>query len=384
MDPEQNTDEAQESASTEVTEETSSAADTASSPDATEGASTSEAAAEKTPAEAIRDEFLKKWGDTDEESSTEADPKAAREDDKSEAKSSTDGETEGEKPAKAKAEDGIDDKTADKDDGDEEFRLSDAEFKALPEGVRKRIGHLNARAKKAERQLEGLNSEFSAAKEEAGRLTQLRAFAEKNNFEPTDVQLAFSLIADLRNGRFKEFLERAEPMIQGAREASGQAFAKDLQDRVDQGYLTEEDAREMTRMRAAEARAKEQSERARQRVQQSQQASQQQAAQQAIVNATVQRGEELKASDPDYAQLEPTILSFVESQLQLAFPRTPEQAVALVNKAHEFAKNNRPKTTPKPPTPPRPSSSAVSRGRKEPASSKEAIQDALINYIPAS
>lgn len=374
--------EVQESTQAETTidtTDTQSEATTTASPAETDGASSSDAAVdakdERTVADHIRDEFLKKYGDPDEPEEAEADTEDTPEDTAEKAEEPAKAETPKDKP-----EENI------SDDGDDEFRLSDKEFKALPEGARKRIGHLNARAKKAEREVEEVRGRVEAVEKDASSLQTLRSFAKENHFEPDDVSLAFQLMADLRNGRYSDFLQRATPIFQQAQILSGQSLPEDLQQSVDDGYLTEEHAKELAQARAQKAEAETRAKRAEGEVTQTRQADQARTRATEIISATQAREAELMKSDADYARLEPTIQRIMQSFLQYSIPQSKEDAVAMVNEAYQAAKEMAPaKAAPKD-THPSPGSTQTStpRGTDRPTATdpRAAVIDALVDYKP--
>ncbi|MDG3089232.1 hypothetical protein P7F88_25550 [Vibrio hannami] len=129
---------------------------------------------------------------------------------------------------------------------------------------------------------------------------------------------------------------------------------EDLQKRVEDGYITEDDARELTRARAQAQTKQAQAEAARKHAEQQQTAQSQQATQQAIATAVQQREAALRAEDPDFAQKSPLVQQQVKAMLEMgATVTTPEQGVALIDRAYELVKANsvrpaRPATMPTP------------------------------------
>ena len=345
-----------------VTEEQSTPeveAEETSSPEVTdEGASSSDAAAEEpeqSPAETAVAEFLEKHGSEEEPEQVDDQPPV-----------------EADEPA-PKAEQ-VQESVADKDDGeDEEFRLSDSEFKGLSDGAKKRIGHLNARVKKTERQLAETQSSLDAARDAEARLDRVRQFAEQNKLTSQDVTMGLGTMAKFATGDFDGFLKAVTPMYEKAMQATGKAFSPDLKDRVDNGYLTEDDAREITRSRLNAEMAKQESDRLSAQHARAQSQQKHQAHVHDIVNAVNAREAELRQSDPDFAQKEPVMKRVLEFALSNgATPANREQAIKMVNDAYEEAAASMPKPAPKA-TPPRPSASTVSRGRTQPATLLDAL-----------
>jgi hypothetical protein len=338
---------AQESAQTDTT--APAVAEGTSSPEVTEGTSSSDVATEAqddSPAAKVTAEFLEKYGAKDDEPEVEP---------------------EGEAPAAVEPKVEQKSETNEKDDGDDQFRLSDQEFKALPDGAKKRIGHLNARAKKAERTVVDLTSEVEAAKSDREALSSLRGFVEQNGMSQQDVAVALGAFAKYRTGDFEGFLKDITPVLNDARKYVGEVIDADLQSQVDNGYMTEDAAREVTRSRAQTKHAQAVADRERARSQTVVQAQQQQAVVADIVSTVNAREAELRSSDPDYARKKPQVERFITFAMQNgARPRTREEAIRLVNEAYENASAvTAPAPAPKPATPPRPTSTSVPRGRPE-------------------
>lgn len=289
-----------------------------SSPDVTQGASTSDAAdnAEETDADKIAAEFLKKYGAPEEESDGDA--------------AASDEETPDEqKAAREKAPE------PEVDEEDDEHRIPDEEFKSLSVGVRRRIGRLSSNLKDANRKIETMTSELETAKDSQTRLTALRDYATQRNMTAENVTQALEISGKLASGDFEGFLKDVMPMVQAAQQALGQTFAPDLQDQVDSGYLSEEAARELTKARAEAARAKQMAEASQAQLSQRSQQEQQQSTLQAIGAAVSARERELQASDPDYARKQTAVRSILEMALKRgAQPRTPQEAVDMVNDAY--------------------------------------------------
>lgn len=360
-----------------TTEETPVVADQASSPDVTEGASSSDAAAEgqENTAEAIRDAFLEKYG---EDEPKEGDDTPAEGDDKPKD------EPNAERKEAPEAKDTKDD-NAEADEGDDDkFRITDEEFKSLPEGARQRIGHLNARAKKAERQLSDKDAQIETMQASHKHMQDLETFVSDNGIQPENMSAAFGMMAKMARGDFEGFLSDIEPFITHARQSTGKQAADDLQEQVDGGYMTEEAAQQLTQARAAQARAEGEAKRLRES--QTAQQQQDQASQDAgkIVNAINVREQELMASDPDYARLSEAVQRNVKMALDAgARPATPADAIKMIDTAFENAKFSAPKPKPAP-TPKRPSASTIARGAEVPASTRDAIINSMENYAPST
>ncbi len=335
-------------------------ADETASPAETDGASSSDAADQgsETLADAMAKEFAEKYGD--------AEPGAEEP-----APEEPEPEPESEQTPETAAQD------AD-DPDDDEFRIPDEQFKALPDGVKKRIGHLNTRWKKAERELSEVKTELPTLKDAHERFTRIQSFVQEHNIEPENVTKMFDMVAMLSRGDYKGFLETIKPFYDHAAQAAGQTIAPDLQKQVEDGYLTEEHARELTAARMQGQTYKSQADRYRQQSEQLRQQHTQQVEQSRMIDAITQREAHLKATDPDYAQKQPMLKAMVELALKNgARPQNAQQAIALVDDAYTRVSAMAPAPRPARPTTPRPSASSPPRGAPAPKTLEEAIEQSL-------
>lgn len=340
-------------------DQTDTVADEALSPSATEeGASSSDAADQEaiSLAEALAKDFHEEHGDA-EPGPEETEPEEVEPE-------SDDVPTESEQtPEHAEVDDA----------DDEEFRIPDDQFKALPAGVKKRIGHLNARWKKTERELSEVKAELPTLQDTHERFTKIQSFVQENNIEAENVTKMFNMAAMLSRGDFDGFLETVKPFYEHAAQAAGRTIAADLQEQVENGYLTEEHARELTRSRTQSQNYQAQAERYRTQAQQTQTQQAESQEQSRMVQAINQRESHLQASDPDYARKKPVIESLVKMAIKNgASPRTAQEAISLLDDAHAQAGSFAPSPAPRA-TAPRPTSTSPGRGAAEPASLKDAI-----------
>lgn len=339
-------------------------ADMALTPSATDGASSSDAADEapESMADVIAREFQEKYGDGEPGEPDEPEDDAAPESDAA--------------PAEAKSEQTPEEDQ--KDDGDDEFRIPDEQFKALPDGVKKRLGHLNARAKKAEREIADREKEMEPLRDAHQRFTQLQTFVQDNEIEPQNVTLAFNAMAAMSRGDYKGFLDLVSPWVAVAQQATGAAISPDLQQRVDDGYLSAEDAQEITRSRVQSQVSQSKLEKLTASQQQARQAEQGQANVQSVIAAIQSREAEIKSSDPDYAQKAQAMQAMVGFALESgARPQNADQAVQMVNDAYARVNATFVRPTPPKATMPRPTASPSPRGAPAPENTKDAIFAAL-------
>lgn len=346
------------------------AVDMALSPSATDGASSSDAAdkAPETAAEAILRDFQETYGSDEPEEPGETDGKDEPEGD--------------DKPDADAVEAAQTPKPEDADDSDDtEFRIPDEQFKALPDGVKKRLGHLNTKVKKTEREMAQMEKDMVPLKDAHERFTQLQTFVHENQIEPQNVTLAFNAMALLSKGDYQGFVDAVGPWYKHAQQALGQEISPELQQRVDDGYLTLEDAKELTQARVQSQVYKGKAESLTNQQKLKSQETQAQSSQQEMLTAINAREAELKSSDPDYAQKSQAMMSMIEFALQGgAVPKDAASAVQLVNNAYERVNATFRKPPPPRATPPRPNASNPPRGVPAPDTTQEAIHQALRNF----
>jgi len=327
-------------------------ADETLSPSVTEEGAAPSAAADS-PAESLADALARELaGDApEEEAAPEPEPAPAAEAAKAE-------------PAQAPVE-------AD-DSDDDKFRIPEAEFKALPDGVKKRIGHLNAQFKKAERELGEVQKDLPTLRDAHERFTKISAFVQEHQIEPENVTLAFNAMALMAKGDYQGFLKAVKPWVDMAAQAAGEAISPDLQEKLEAGYITEEAARELTQARIAAQTAKAQAERSQRVVQDRQAADNAGAEIQRISAAVTAREQELMATDPDYARKKPLIEAAVRLAVKNGAPRTAQAAVAILDEAYALSKVTAPAAPPRQ-TAPRPTATSPGRGHPEPKTLNEAL-----------
>lgn len=344
------------------------------SPSETEGTSSSEVVdgAQDTAADALRREFLEKYGDDEPE-----EPGESEEDDEAGSAESDDAETS-EADTATDTQQSEEDTSAplEADDAeDDQFRIPDEQFKTLPDGVKKRLGHLNARAKKAERENAEFQAQIEPLQDSHERFTRLNDFVQTNNIEQKNVTVAFDAMAKMSAGDFQGFIDLVQPWYQQAQQALGATIAPDLQQRVDDGYLTEEDAKEMTKARVRADLSEGKAQQLEQRTRERDETTAKEDGKTAVINAINDREAHYKSSDPDYALKSKAIASAIEFAVRGGnVPQTPEQAQKLVDDAHDLVTTQlAPPKRKATPTPPRPSSSNPSQGTAKPANAREAM-----------
>jgi hypothetical protein len=254
---------------------------------------------------------------------------------------------------------------------------TDAELRKLRPETRKRFERLLGQRDEARTALERLTPELDQHR-------QLQGYLRENQLAPEDVNLLLGVGASLRKGDFQGFLNGVMPYVQAAQEALGLRFPPDLQQQVDDGLITEATARELTttRFRAnqAESRANDETT-ARTQEQQGR-------AIEAVRVAVADWEDGIRKRDPDYALKAVAVQRFSQAYMQeRGVPRTPADAVKLVQDAYQDATAQFARARPTPrPTRQAPSGiNGTSHGAApEPRSMKDAAIMALANMRRAS
>lgn len=185
-----------------------------------------------------------------------------------------------------------------------------------------------------------LKAERDSYREGAENYRKITDFMANTGLEPSEVAEGFQVMASLKSGTL-DGLEQAlayfEEKAQLLRQMTGRDLPQDLASKVNDGLVDEEVAREFARSQAASQLQQNQFDRQRQLSEQTaaEQARQQTAASMA---QAVQGWEDgIKAKDPDYATKKEALVLDRARVLQgeVGAPKTPEEAIALVDRAYK-------------------------------------------------
>jgi hypothetical protein len=204
---------------------------------------------------------------------------------------------------------------------------TEAELKRLRPETRKRFERLLAQRNEARTSLEQIRPELEQHR-------QLQGYLSQHQLAPDDVNALLQVGAALRAGDHKAFLDGVAPYVMAAQEAMGLRIARDLQTQVDDGEISEEAARELTRTRhratQAETRLQEQTTIA------TTEATNRNVM--AIRHGVEQWEANIRTRDPDYPHKANAVRRFSQALIQeRGTPRTQDEAVALVQAAYDEA-----------------------------------------------
>lgn len=256
----------------------------------------------------------------------------------------------------------------------------DAQGEDIPEDPsREELDRYHSRTRKRiEKLLEQRNharAEVEALRGEAAVAQSVREYLQKNDIAKEDFAVLLDLGAALRRGDWQTFYAGVRPYMQVAEEALGLRLPADLQQRVQQGHLTTEAARQFSQERYARQMAEANAQRNAAYVQSREVQERVAYAQTAIADAVTQWENQVRQSDPDYGLKQDAVKNLLWAVVrEQGAPRSPEHAVEIAKEAYRRATDMTSRFAPKPrATAPVPSSIHRSTGAAaEPKSLMEA------------
>lgn len=258
---------------------------------------------------------------------------------------------------------------------------SEEELKGYNPKVQKRIRKLLSQRNEFRRTAEGLN-------EDAGHYRNIRQFMSESRLEDGEVAELFKVGRLLKGNDiagYEEALNIVLPIAQQLLEWTGRSVPTDLREKVENGELTEDAAREMAAARSratvAERKATEVTKTAAAQ-QQVQQTSAMQSAIQTAVSTWEQR---VQASDPDFGlKTEAMRNAALALVAERGRPKNPEEAVKFAQDAYDrvsnWFKSARPKQQPSRPAP----GNGQTGTRAGLAPAPKSLQDAITGALKAS
>lgn len=223
--------------------------------------------------------------------------------------------------------------------------------------------------------------EAEAARQDADEWRSVRTYMDTNHLTNDEVARGFEIMSAMKNDplRGREMLKQ---YWEGLQEFAGHILPQDLQQRVNEGEVTDEVAVELARKRneAEFLRG--------QQLMQAQRQAQEFATQQHAMSANIMRGavtqweSEIKTRDADYSVKQPFLMDKVRAMIATSPPRSAQEALGIVESAYRDVNSSLKQFTPQR----QPShvvrsemSSAVSNA--QPKSLKEAVRLAAMGKI---
>jgi hypothetical protein len=256
---------------------------------------------------------------------------------------------------------------------------TEGELRKLRPETRRRFEVLLRQRNQARQSLEQVQPELTQHR-------QLRGYLEQNQLAPDDVNMLLGIGSSLRRGDYQAFLQGVTPYVQAAQEALGLRLPQDLRKQVDDGLLSDEAARELTRTRHRAAQAE-------YRLNEQTKVAETEASNRGrnLIIQDVDAWEaDIRTRDPDYALKENAVRRYSQALIQeRGMPQTREQGLALVKAAYDEATRElaklRPQVRPTRTVPSGIHSSTNGSGAgRQPSTMKEAALMALANMRRAS
>jgi hypothetical protein len=208
----------------------------------------------------------------------------------------------------------------------------------------------------------------------AERFEAMQAMMRESNLEQEEVNAGFNIMA-LMKGDPAKALESLTPYWNSLQLATGNALPDDLNERVEAGYLTEEDAREVARARMAGNQAKVSVE----KMAKDTQERDENALRNDMAAGVTDWDNALQARDPDYAIKLPFILTEIKALRAETPPRSRGDAIALADKALANVNASMKALQPRKPAIKDPVSGSSVTATSAPKNSLEAAKAALAN-----
>lgn len=207
------------------------------------------------------------------------------------------------------------------EEGEGEDDLSDEEFSS----------NLKARTKRRFDKLLGERNEYRTKAEQYDRMV---GWIADNDLTDQDVNLLFSIGANLRSGNLKAAYDQMAPVFAQLQGALGMVLPEELQRRVNLGEIDEASARQLATSTATSRLAEQRAQRVEQRATQQQQAQQVQAHRQAVTQAVNVWEQKHRGADPDWNLKQQRVAELIELNVHRnGFPKTTAEAVAMADDA---------------------------------------------------
>lgn len=236
-------------------------------------------------------------------------------------------------------------------------------------------------SRKAQARIRDLIEQRNEAASRSQAVEPILDFLHKNDIPQQDLDVVLDLTARLRHGDFAGFLQGVQPYVNLALQYTGQVLPADLRQKVQEGYVSPEIARELAQRRAQEqvltSRHQAETQRSRQEVV---------STRADVIRQTVTSWEErTRAQDPDYALKADVIRRTAQAYMaENGPPQTPQQALEYVNRAYAEVNEQVRRLRPQPKaTTPNPSSTSSVRATHTPASEPNSMFDAAMKGLEA-
>jgi hypothetical protein len=172
-------------------------------------------------------------------------------------------------------------------------------------------------------------TERDAYRAESDEFRKVTTFMSSNGLSTEEVAEGFQIMALMKTNpveahkRISEYKSRLDAFV-------GATLPPEIQKKVEEGFVDEDSAREMARLQAQHSLYQQQQATAMKQREQHALAS--------IHSSVVNWEQQMKVKDPDWSAKQEMVTDQVKLMLQAEQPTTPEEALALVERAHSTIK----------------------------------------------
>jgi hypothetical protein len=285
--------------------------------------------------------------DTDQKTKDSSDPKSS-EDDRStfdaimdvikpESEDEDEGSSEDDKSKKSEDDKKSDDDEDEEDVSDDDFEdFSPEERAKLKKATAERFDKLKGLYRESKEKVTDLTAQLEQANERAGYYDQFVSYLDENRISQNEANQLFHIGALMKNDP-AQALALITPYYNDLLHITGNILPPDLQQQVNQGYITKQHALELSRLRMS-GQTQQAINEERQTYQQQREQGRQQQNVANMQTAIADWERQWSSSDPDYAKKKDRVLDRVElllvrAQKQGNLPKTVDEAIKLANKA---------------------------------------------------
>ena len=172
-------------------------------------------------------------------------------------------------------------------------------------------------------------TERDAYRAESDEFRKVTSFMSANGLSTDEVAEGFQIMALMKTNpveahkKISEYKARLDAFV-------GNTLPPEIQKKVEEGYVDEESAKELARLKAQHSLYEQQQVNAMQQREQNVRGS--------IHSAVVNWEQQMKVKDPDWSAKQEMVTDHVKLMMQSEKPTTPEEAIALVERAHSIIK----------------------------------------------
>jgi hypothetical protein len=247
-----------------------------------------------------------------------------------------------------------------------------------PEEMARFSSRTRTRIKQLVAERDTARTELTKAQGDAQVAHGLREYLSQNDITKEDFSLLIDLGAALRKGDFRSFYAGIRPYVDLAEEALGITLPPDLAQRVQQGHMTTEAARQFSQERMSRQVAESQAQRLNQEQTNFLTQTQRDALGNAVHDTIINWEKQVASADPDYGHKQGLMKDLLWSVIrETGAPQNPQHAVQIANEAYRRVNEQVARFRP-PPRATQPSPSSVHRATGVTPEPKSLMEAAMI------